>query len=108
MKKYVVPRMLVVFFVPIIIITLSVCSRVSDTSAIIKGPYLQNVKTDGITIMWETKNPATGKVVFGKSRSLGNEVFETDLKITYRFCYFLHILCVHANLTLNLYTCPKI
>jgi len=79
MKKYLVPRMLVVSFVPIVIITLSVCSRVSDTSVIIKGPYLQDLRADGITIMWETKNPATGKVVFGKSRSLGNEVFETDL-----------------------------
>ena len=34
-------------------------------SAIIKGPYLQNVTQTGIVIMWETDKPSLGKVVYG-------------------------------------------
>lgn len=39
---------------------------------------MQNVTTDGITIMWESDAPSIGKVVFGKTSSFGNEVSEID------------------------------
>lgn len=37
---------------------------------LIKGPYLQNVSTDGITVMWETDQPATGSVAYGPKGQL--------------------------------------
>jgi len=50
-------------------------------------PYLQDVREDGITIMWETAFPADGKVEFGKTEKLSNSVSadlapETIHKIT--------------------------
>lgn len=38
----------------------------SDALKIIKGPYLQNVTRDGITIMWETDKPSTSEVWYGE------------------------------------------
>src|SRR5437588_1584069 len=35
-------------------------------------PYLQLPTTDGITIMWETDQPASGKVEYGLTRELGS------------------------------------
>jgi tetratricopeptide (TPR) repeat protein len=43
---------------------------------ILKGPYLQNVKTDGITIMWESDRPTTGIVLYGRTPDYGMEVAE--------------------------------
>jgi len=57
---------------------LNACQNESDRSVLLKGPYLQNVKTDGITVMWESAKPTIGKVVFGKTKSFGNAVLETD------------------------------
>jgi 3',5'-cyclic AMP phosphodiesterase CpdA len=37
---------------------------------IIKGPYLQDVTQTGITIMWETDEPATSEVRYGESEDL--------------------------------------
>lgn len=34
---------------------------------IIAGPYLQDVKPDGITIMWETDTPATSMIEYGET-----------------------------------------
>lgn len=65
-------------FILLILIGLNACQKASDDSAFLKGPYLQNVKTDGITIMWESKQPAIGRVVFGKSKSFDNEVAKID------------------------------
>ncbi len=32
---------------------------------LVKGPYLQNLTTDGVTVMWETDEPAAGTVEYG-------------------------------------------
>ena len=39
-------------------------------------PYLQNVKTDGITIMWETLTPVVGTVEFGINAQFNHRVSE--------------------------------
>ncbi|KAA3662079.1 MAG: hypothetical protein DWQ10_03240, partial [Calditrichaeota bacterium] len=38
-------------------------------------PYLQNMRDDGVTIMWETALPAIGKVQFGEGDKLDSEIF---------------------------------
>jgi len=55
------------------------CEHSSESDLFVKGPYLQNVKTDGITILWESKTPSPSKIEFGKTRELGTEIFEKDL-----------------------------
>lgn len=34
-------------------------------ATIVKEPYLQNLTTDGVTVMWETDQPTSGRVVYG-------------------------------------------
>jgi len=38
--------------------------------AFLVPPYLQDVKDDGITIMWETAFPSRGQVIYGKTNNL--------------------------------------
>ncbi|NOZ60703.1 MAG: tetratricopeptide repeat protein [Calditrichaeota bacterium] len=40
------------------------CQRSIDKKVFLKGPYLQNVTTDGITVMWESKTPCLGTVFY--------------------------------------------
>jgi Calcineurin-like phosphoesterase/Purple acid Phosphatase, N-terminal domain len=42
-------------------------------------PYLQNLKSDEITIMWETIFPTYGKVLYGEKGNLNLEVFEDEI-----------------------------
>jgi tetratricopeptide (TPR) repeat protein len=37
----------------------------AESLRISKGPYLQNVTQEGITIMWESSHPAVGSVLYG-------------------------------------------
>lgn len=39
---------------------------IADLPVFIKGPYLQNVRKDGVTVMWETLAPADSTVWYGK------------------------------------------
>lgn len=43
-----------------------------EASDLLVGPYLQNLKPDAVTIMWETTSPAVGKVIYGE------DVFENS------------------------------
>lgn len=43
---------------------------------ILKGPYLQNVTMEGITVMWESDVPTTGIVLYGKTPDYGMKVTE--------------------------------
>ncbi|MFQ5604815.1 MAG: metallophosphoesterase [bacterium] len=73
-----------------LIFTFSSCQKQSENwwssvpsfepkpAKLLKGPYLQNVKTDAITIKWESQRPNIGKVLFGKNAVEENEVAETD------------------------------
>jgi predicted phosphodiesterase len=65
------------FFTLLFIVKLNAGQNNSGYSAFLKGPYLQNVRPDAITIMWESKEPAIGKVVFGKTPSFGSAAAET-------------------------------
>ena len=48
------------------------------SAKIIKGPYLQNAQTDGITIMWESDQPTIGVVLYGKTADYGGSVEEKE------------------------------
>ncbi|MBU0473715.1 MAG: metallophosphoesterase [Bacteroidetes bacterium] len=60
---------LFLFFVFIII------NAESKRIEFIVKPYIQNVSTNGITILWETNIPSNGIVQYGKAKTNSNEVF---------------------------------
>ncbi|MCP5110019.1 MAG: hypothetical protein GY953_04215, partial [bacterium] len=46
------------------------------SAEILKGPYLQNVTMDGITVMWESDVPTIGMVLYGRTPDYGMKVEE--------------------------------
>jgi len=54
------------------------CQQPPDADTFLKGPYLQNIRPDGITILWESKKPSAGKIEFGKTPDLGMAFTESD------------------------------
>ncbi|HOE12662.1 MAG TPA: metallophosphoesterase [bacterium] len=73
-----------------VVLTILLSSAISGFSQPVLGPYLQNIKSDGVTIMWETLSPSVGKVVYGEDElsmaaaetqpRIIHEVTLTDLK----------------------------
>lgn len=51
-----------------------------NTLSILKGPYLQNVKKDKITVMWETNLNASSGVEYGETAGYGKKVVSGKLK----------------------------
>lgn len=51
----------------------SLCAY-GGANKIVKGPYLQNVKTNAITIMWETKAASASRVDYGPTEAYGSFV----------------------------------
>ena len=51
-----------------------VAENEATTLVIIKGPYLQNVKKDGITIMWETNVEASSRIDYGETTDYGSKI----------------------------------
>ncbi len=47
---------------------------------IITQPWLQNVTTHGITVMWESKTPETGTLYYGASRKYGKAIASSIVK----------------------------
>jgi len=47
--------------------------------ALVKGPYLQNLSADGVTICWETDEPTNATVFYGKGGSIGSSVSDGNL-----------------------------
>ena len=45
-------------------------SSAALAATLVKGPYLQNLTTDGVTVMWETDEPASGRVEYGAKGNL--------------------------------------
>lgn len=72
-------RLKSVFLIFIFIFSFSF-SQEENLIKIIKGPYLQNVKKDSITIVWETNKPAEGVVEYGKTSSYGEKIEDKNLK----------------------------
>ncbi len=66
----------ILLFLPLILCV--ACQKPPDADAFLKGPYLQNVRPDGITILWESNTPSAGKIEFGKTPDLGMEFTEGD------------------------------
>ncbi|MBN1341913.1 MAG: HEAT repeat domain-containing protein [Phycisphaerae bacterium] len=68
---------------------LTLTTGLADALAVtlVKGPYLQNLTTDSVTVMWETDQPVAGRVEYGlgakldrKTPSLGDrEIQEVRL-----------------------------
>lgn len=56
---------------PFITIVTAVLGQVLAGPEIIKGPYVQNVQPDRVTIMWETDQAAPGVVFYGPTEALG-------------------------------------
>jgi hypothetical protein len=52
------------------------CSPSTEPVRITKGPYLQNVTQDGITVMWETTRATRGSVRYGVGNGLEDEAVE--------------------------------
>lgn len=52
----------------------------SDQLTFVVPPYLQFVTQDGITVMWETSLPTSGKVRFGETDQFGEEFVEEGEK----------------------------
>ena len=48
------------------------------SAKIVKGPYLQNVQSGGITIMWESDLPTVGIVLYGRTSDYGGSVEEKE------------------------------
>ena len=61
------------------------------SAEIIKGPYLQNVKTGGITVMWESDQPTQGIVLYGKTADYGETVVEPLEETEARRIHEIHI-----------------
>ncbi|MEA1878591.1 MAG: metallophosphoesterase family protein [Bacteroidota bacterium] len=53
--------------------------QLTKSPAFMVPPYLQAVKDDGITIMWETVYPSYGKVLYGKDKQLDNTLIEESI-----------------------------
>ncbi|MBI5366291.1 MAG: metallophosphoesterase [Planctomycetes bacterium] len=49
-------------------------TRAARASRIVKGPYLQNLERDAITVLWETDGAGPSRVDFGTSAALGQTV----------------------------------
>ncbi len=60
----------------------SVEAELANQPAFLIPPYLQNLRDDGVTIMWETVYPTYGKVLYGKEGNLDNVVIEDKIPST--------------------------
>ena len=52
-------------------------TAVTDSPGLYIAPYLQNVAPDGITVMWETTDPAAGIVEYGRNGSFDRQAGES-------------------------------
>jgi len=64
---------------------------------IIKGPYLQNLSRNSVTIMWETDLPSTSEVYYGPGLSVKDDTLKTIHEVTLNdlkpnTLYFYHVL----------------
>jgi len=58
------------------LITMPSCQSDTTYHTFHKGPYLQNPTLDGMTIMWESKELASGEVRYGTTEKLGKSSAE--------------------------------
>jgi tetratricopeptide (TPR) repeat protein len=61
----------------VVLALFGICSRPASAE-IIKGPYLRNVKADGITVMWESDRPTIGVMHYGKTADYGSVAAEKE------------------------------
>ncbi len=60
----------------------SVEAKLVNQPAFLIPPYLQNLREDGITVMWETVYPTYGKVLYGKNGKLDKITIEDAIPST--------------------------
>lgn len=63
-------------------LTLLCLSSSAFAASFLTQPYLQNVKTSGITIMWELDASAAGTVEYGTSASYGQSLASTETSLS--------------------------
>lgn len=57
-------------------------AALKNDPAFLIPPYLQNLKDDALTIMWETAYPTYGKVLYGKDGKFDKTVIENEVPTT--------------------------
>ena len=60
----------------LLLTTLPSCNKGESVHTFLKGPYLQNPTLDGMTIMWESEELASGEVRYGETKKLGESAAE--------------------------------
>ncbi|NOZ60916.1 MAG: hypothetical protein GXO74_04475 [Calditrichaeota bacterium] len=70
----------IIAILPLLIMLIS-CDSFGDSLKF--GPYLQRPTPDGISILWETDNPASGKVVFGLQAESLSDTLSEDSTATF-------------------------
>ena len=60
----------------LLLTTLPSCNKGETVHTFLKGPYLQNPTMDGMTIMWESEELASGEVRYGETEKLGESAAE--------------------------------
>lgn len=60
----------------LVLLALSSCGNEKQAHTFLKGPYLQNPTLDGMTIMWESRDLASGEVRYGETMKLKNSATE--------------------------------
>jgi|GEM_PF-2185247 len=60
----------------LLLTTLPSCNKDESVHTFLKGPYLQNPTLDGMTIMWESEELASGEVRYGETEKLGKSAAE--------------------------------
>ncbi len=61
-------------FICLIIVSLGIVTANAQT--VVRGPYLQNGATDGISIMWRTDTSTVGRVWYGSSPGTLNQIVD--------------------------------
>jgi len=62
---------------PVFLLWVTACHPVEEKGIdFAKGPWLQNSRQDGMTILWETQEPEKGFVEYGRSRKMENRTEE--------------------------------
>ena len=65
-------------FLLVVIIVAAAPLTAADPPDLYIAPYLQNVTTDGITVMWETTGSVAGVVEYGRHGTFENKAHEAE------------------------------
>lgn len=83
----------------ILLFVFSIINGESRKIEFIVKPYIQNVSTNGITILWETNIPSSGYVQYGKAKTNSNEVLldNREESINPSILHAVNLINLHAG-----------